>query len=161
CAITYPAGTVGSLTREMLPTTSDAAAMFASASASVSPTTVGTDTGVGGVPSEKTMLTAVPSPTVVPPAGLWEITRPSATVASYTEPTVPRFNAAPMMEFTAPARFRETTLGTVVTAAPIDTVRLTPDPGGTCVPADGACEITRPVATTGSLTSTIDGASPT
>src|SRR6185436_19650711 len=123
--------------------------------------TVGTGTGTGCGPIEKTMLTIVPSPTVVPPTGLCEITRPSATVPSYTLFAVPMFRPAALIVVTAPARVRATTFGTVATEGPSEMVMLTAEPGGAGVPAVGACASTRPAATAGSFAWVMVGARPT
>src|SRR5690349_17956593 len=64
------------------------------------------------------------------------------------------------MAVTAAGRLNATMFGTVATAGPRETVSVTPEPGGTCVPASGACEMTRPAAIVASLTSVIVGASP-
>src|SRR2546430_1065219 len=149
--ITLPEATVVLDCCVTAPTVRAAALMALVAAASVSPTTFGTATGVGGgAPLETTRLTAEPFATLVPAAGLSLITLPEATVVLDCIVTVPAVRPALVRALVAAACVWPTTFGTatgVGGGAPLETTRLTAEPFATLVPAAGLSLITLPEAT--------------
>src|SRR5437588_11965802 len=111
--ITLPEATVVLDCCVTVPLVRPAPVMALVAAACVWPTTFGTGTGGGGGPPvETTRLTAKPLATLVPAAGLWQITLPGATVVIDCIVTVPRVRPALMMALVAAACIWPTTFGT-------------------------------------------------
>jgi hypothetical protein len=144
-AITLPEGMVELLAVVTLPMTRPAIAIALVATACVAPTTFGTSTFAA--PLDTTKLTAEPDATLVPGAGLSEITIPEAIVALDCVVTVLTARPAPVIALIAAACVAPTTFGTDTFAEPLETIKLTAEPEVTLVPATGLSEITSPEAT--------------
>src|SRR5437773_1178062 len=104
--------------------------------------TFGTTTGAG--PEETTKFTGEPFATVVPPVGVWAITRPAETVslATFAISPIPRLLAS--IALCAAPWAAPTTLGTITGDQPADTKRLTTNPLLTELPGGGVWLITWP-----------------
>ena len=129
----------------IVPTRSPTPVIEDEAAACVRPTTFGTVTWAG--PVEMTRLTEEPGDTEVPETGFWLITEPEGTVLLEACVIEPTRSPAPVIEDEAAACVRPTTFGTVTCAGPVETTRLTEDPGDTDVPEVGFWLITEPAGT--------------
>ena len=92
-------------------------------------------------------MTEEPEFTLVPALGLSLMTSPDGTVELLAVVTVPTTSPAPVMAVEAAAWVSPTTLGAAICAVPVETTRLTAEPGFTLVPALGLSLMTLPEGT--------------
>src|SRR6185436_16554672 len=95
---------------------------------------------------ETTSATGLPGATVAPPTGFWLMTLPLATVVLLAVVTAPIVRPAPVIVDCAAACAEPTTLGTVTSAGPRDTVKFTAEPVAADEPAAGFWLMTVPAA---------------
>src|SRR3954471_16127772 len=97
--------------------------------------TVGTANDLG--PLETTIDTALDGATVAPPSGVWLMIVPAATVALFAVVTAPSVSPAPAIAAWPSDWTRPTTLGTLTSAGPSDSVNATALFGATEAPTPG------------------------
>jgi hypothetical protein len=140
--ITPPEGTVELDAVVTVPTVRPALVIAVVAADCESPTTLGTVTGAG--PDDMLRFTAEPAATLALALGLWLITSPEGTLELDAVVTVPTVRPAPVIVVVAADCEIPTTLGTVTSAGPDDTVRFTAEPAATLALALGLWLITLP-----------------